>query len=177
MACVFCGSNAPTHPVSFPETFTAYQFLQAGSGACSRCLEMFRDPKYRRNNWIITRDGEFRVLENPIEVLLNPPSPPFYIYLTRTRRKHGWILAVNYPALSRDKFFVTVDEERVFVDRQKLEEYWRLYRCFRDKGLRKKDFFSLSPASARKLRLTREEVQALRTLSDDRLWRLVVDFG
>lgn len=177
MTCVFCGSSAQTTSIRFPKTFTAYQFLQAGSGACNRCLEMLKDPKYRRNSWIITQNGEFKVLENPIEALLNPPEPPFYMYLTRMKRKHGWILAVNYPVLSKDKFFVTVDEERIFIDRQKLEKYWCLYRYFRDKGLRKKDFLSLNPASIRKFNLMRKEIQTLKTLSDDRLWRLVVDFG
>lgn len=92
--CVFCGSENAENLIVFPSTFTAYQFLQAGNKACPRCAEMFKDPKYRRNSWII-RKGKFKAIKNVPDFLLNLPSPPFFLYLTKLKRKHGWIRAVQ----------------------------------------------------------------------------------
>jgi len=52
IVCVFCGNENAETPIIFPSTFTAHQFLQAGNKACSRCAEMFTDPKYRRGSRI-----------------------------------------------------------------------------------------------------------------------------
>ena len=65
--CVFCGAEAVV-PVVFPETFTAYQLLQAGDKACPRCAEMFKNPKFRRNCWFTTGNLWCK-LDDPLEFL------------------------------------------------------------------------------------------------------------
>jgi hypothetical protein len=66
----------------------------------------------------------FRLPERtPRSILVDPPEPPFAIYLTKTWKKSGWqtMLRANGGVnTSRDLFLVGFDYEVVYVDRQKL---------------------------------------------------------
>jgi len=123
--CVFCGSSGAIEPVVFSDTYTAFQFLQSGECACSRCAAMFRDPKFRRLNFVL-KGTEFIKLEDPLAFLDCPDvEAPFVLYLTRQHRKHGWVLAVQNPVLNVDRFILVVDEDRLFFERKKYEEFRR----------------------------------------------------
>ena len=66
----------------------------------------------------------FRLPERtPRSILVEPPEPPFAIFLTRSWKKPGWqtmLRANGGVATSRDLFPVGVDYEVVYVDRAKL---------------------------------------------------------
>lgn len=176
-ACVFCGSPHPQERIIFPQTFTAYQFVQAGNKACSRCAEMFRDPKYRRNCWII-RNGTFEVIENRVDFLLNLPSPPFFLYLTKTKRKHGWIRAVQSPVLNTKRFILIVDEDKIMFDDK---TYAHLHAFVKNLYARRIPKAVMvggmpQPSMHRKYGLSWRESFRLRELQHDPLWRIVVEF-
>jgi len=177
--CIFCGAilEADSKIVKFPETFTAYQFLQAGSGACSRCAEMFVDPKFRRNSWII-KGREFTVLEDPLGTLLNLPEPPFILYLTKGKRKHGWIRAVQNPVLSRDRFILVVDEDKVVFERDVFAGLNGFADQLLDRGVPKSVLLGGMPAASavRKFSLSRGECGRLRELHHNSLWRICIGF-
>jgi len=174
--CIFCGAEASVNVV-FPKTFTAYQFLQAGSKACLRCAEMFVDPKCRRNSWIL-RNGNLETVNDPLIFLVNLPDPPFCLYLTKKKRKHGWILAVQNPVLNRDRFILIVDEEKILFEREKFVEFEAFAHSLRKKGVPKKVLLGGMPLPSvkRKYDLSWEECSKLRGLQRNSLWRVVVEF-
>lgn len=109
--CVFCGGSDATEEVVFSDTYTAFQFLQAGEHACTRCAGMFKEPKFRRLNWVL-KNEQFVELNDPLAFLDCPDmESPFFLYLTRQHRKHGWVLAVQNPVLNIEKFMLIVDED------------------------------------------------------------------
>jgi hypothetical protein len=59
----------------------------------------------------------------PREILVEPPDPPFVVYLTRTWKKTGWqaLMRLNGGVgVSRERFPVGMDYDPVLVDRTKL---------------------------------------------------------
>lgn len=66
--CIFCGSSDAAEQVKFPDTFTAYQMLQAGSHACKRCHTMFTTGIYRRKCFII-KNGDVKEVLRLIQYL------------------------------------------------------------------------------------------------------------
>ena len=176
--CVFCGAEASV-PVVFPETFTAYQLLQAGDKACARCAEMFRDPRFRRNCWVL-REGVWSVVEEPLAFLEALPEPPFVLYLTKKKRKHGWILAVQNPVLNVDRFVLVVDEEKIMFERAKFEEYLRFSKRLLDTHAIPKSVLlggMPKPSDIRRYGLAWADCFKLRSYERDRLWRCVVEFN
>ena len=176
-ACVFCGSRHPQKTIIFPQTFTAYQFVQAGNKACSRCAEMFTDPKYRRNCWII-RNGEFHVIEKPLEFLLNLPSPPFLLYFTKNKRKHGWIRAVQNRVLSIKRFILIVDEDKIMFDDKTYADLHAFVKNLYARRIPKAVMLGgmPQPSTHRKYGLTWKESFRIRELQHNPLWRVIVEF-
>jgi len=176
--CVFCGSSGAIEPVVFSDTYTAFQFLQAGECACSRCAAMFRDPKFRRLNFVL-KGAEFIELEDPLAFLDCPSvEVPFVLYLTRQHRKHGWVLAVQNPVLNLDKFVLIVDEDRLLFERGRYEEFRRFSLDLFERGVPRKVLLGGYPWASvvRKYGLSYEECLRLRDIQRDRLWRLCVEF-
>lgn len=182
MSCVFCGASANI-PVVFKDTFTAYQLLQAGDKACSRCAEMLRDAKFRRNCWYMQGE-EWHKIENSmvlefLEVTLPTLELPVIMYFTKQWKKHGWIIAVNNPVLCHSRFNIIVDEDKIQnVERKKFTEYLDLLGSFRSRGVPR---FILthgcpSPSSTLKYQITREECQRLAELEGDTMWNFIVAF-
>ena len=174
--CVFCGAPAAV-PVVFPETFTAYQLLQAGDKACERCAEMFRDAKFRRKCYFI-KNGVFTEIADVLGFLTAMPPPPYTLYLTKQKRKHGWIGAVQNPVLNLNRFILCVDEDRIMFERGKFNDYldFLLSLWFREvpKGVMLGGY--PQAGIVRKYGLTRLECLQLQAVQSDRLWRFVVAF-
>lgn len=181
--CVFCGASNPTIHVRFKDTFTAYQYVQAGDWACSRCAVMLEDAKFRRNCWVMFGNEEDRSkwvkIEDVLSFLQNMPNPSFVLYLTLQKRKHGWILAVQNPVLNRNRFILVVDEEKIFFERHR---FMRL-KMFSENLLAREVPKAMllggypSASSIRRFKLSFDECSRLRSLKRDRLWYLVVKFG
>ena len=143
--CVFCSESVDNgYPLKvIPRTFTAWQWLQAGSCICERCYNFLKTPAVRRNSWII-RGNEMTVdriefLEKPLQTLLNPPDPPFRLYLTKQRRKHGWIRLIHNPALNRSFFLIAFEEDLIRIDLHTATKMHKHALLLLEKGLSKKD--------------------------------------
>jgi len=180
ICCVFCGCelSEDAEKAKLLKTFTAYQLLQAGDRACKRCAGMLSDPKFRRRCFVL-KDEEFVVLGDPLAFLDHPDvMPPFVLYLTRQYRKHGWILSVQNPVLSLDKFILVVDEDRLFFEQKKYEEFRRFSEVLFERKIPKKAMLGGYPWASviRKYGLSHEESLRLRDLQRDKLWRLCVEF-
>ena len=192
-SCVFCGAPGVV-PVVFPETFTAYQLLQAGDQACARCHTMFKDGKYRRNCWF-TYGNVWAKIEDPLKFLdltlvalwlefkdlarvRGEAMDPLVLYLTKAKRKHGWIGAVQNPILNVNRFILCVDEDRIMFDRAKFSEHLAFLEVLWAAEVPKGIMLGGYPPAGiiRKYKLTREECQRLQLVQGDRLWRFVVTF-
>jgi hypothetical protein len=132
---------------------------------------MLKDPVFRRNSWVI-QGGSFEVVEDPVGFLLDPPQPPFLVYLTRTRRKHGWILAVRNRVLSRESFILVVDEEKFLFDRGRFTWMVRFAADLKARGVPRRVLLAgtVTASTARKYGLSRFEVEKLRLLKGNKLW-------
>ncbi len=174
--CVFCGADA-TEQVIFPETFTAYQMLQAGSQACGRCYTMFTDGRYRRKNYYI-KDGVFTEITDVLSFLSTMPQSPYILYLTKAKRKHGWINAVQNPVLNVNRFILCVDEDKIFFNRTHFNELMPFLEELWVREVPKGVMLGGYPYAGiiRKYKFNREECLNLQKLQGDRLWRFVVAF-
>jgi len=177
MSCIFCGSPDATEKIVFKDTFTAYQFLQAGNLACGRCASMLGDAKYRRNCWFM-KGTEWQKIDDVLAFLSGMPEPPFVLYLTLQKRKHGWINAVQNPILNTERFILCVDEEKIFFNRSEFTELTTFLETLWFKELPKGILLSGYPNAGiiRKYKLTREECLKLRDLKSNRLWQFIVTF-
>lgn len=175
--CIFCGSSDAAEQVKFPDTFTAYQMLQAGSHSCKRCHTMFTTGIYRRKCFII-KNGEFTEITDVLDFLQNMPQPPYTLYVTKQKRKHGWINAVQNPVLNTNRFILCVDEEKLFFNRAEFNELTLFLESLWPKKMPKSVLKGGYPPAGliRKYQLTRMECQRLDELKANRLWRFIVDF-
>jgi len=182
--CVFCVEHFENgYPLSvIPKTFTAQQWLQAGSGVCERCYTFLKTPEARRNSWIIKGEKmkweNAVLLDDPLSILLSPPAPPFRLYLTKQKRKHGWIRLIHNPALKRIKFPVAYEEDLFIVDVATIRHMHKIAASLMEKGASKKDLlYGFSAGKAIKLGVSPAEICAVQQFKGNRLWEVVVKFG
>jgi len=181
--CVFCVEPYEKgYPLNvIPKTFTAQQWLQAGSGVCPRCYEFLKSPEIRRNSWVIRGPemilANVEFLEDPLMTLLNPPKPPFRLYLTRQKRKHGWIRLIHNLALSQKRFPIAFEEDLIRVDLSQIQKMHVVASKLIDKGASKRDLIhGFTASKAAKLQLTREDFITVETFRGNPLWEVVVSF-
>jgi len=122
--CVLCGRETyKGHPVRFSANFTAWSLLGAGNCICERCYTLLNDQSYRRKSWVATADGiKFLTRKDVLPTLLEPPEPPFSIYITKTGKKQGFLQLMNRVSTSRETYYVAFEDSLIFVDGKKIEE-------------------------------------------------------
>jgi len=122
--CVLCGRETDKgHPVKFSANFTAWSLLGAGNCICERCYTIVNDQTYRRKSWVATTDGiQFLTRKDVLPTLLDPPEPPFAIYVTKSGKKQGFLQLMNRVSTSRDTYYVAFEDSLIFVDRMKIKE-------------------------------------------------------
>lgn len=147
--------------------------------ACARCAELVNDAKFRRNCWIM-RENEWEKIEDVLAFLSDMPEPPFVLYLTLQKRKHGWILAVQNPVLSKNKFVLVVDEEKILFERQPFTEILQFgHELFFAQSLPKWLLLGgyPQPSSISRFGLERKVCLRLQSLQRNRLWWAIVQFS
>jgi hypothetical protein len=178
--CIFCGAPDAMQEISFPETFTAYQLLQAGDKACSRCAEMFSDPKFRRNCWFM-HESEWEKIEDPIEFLemnILTYALPITLYFTKAKRKHGWVNAVQNPVLNTEQFILCVDEDKILFERSVFNKLVSFSRGLLNREIPKGVLLGGMPSlgTLHKFGLTLIEGCRLQELRKNQLWEMCVKF-
>jgi len=109
--CVLCGRHTESgHPVEFSENFTSYNLLREGDCICEHCYTLLKNQEFRRRSFVLSREGvRFLSREECREVLLSPPDPPFFIYITQSGQRQGWLSAMHCVSYSRERFWVSTD--------------------------------------------------------------------
>lgn len=171
--CVICGRETRHgHALPFSEKFTNWPQLQAGDVICEHCYPLIRNQDFRRHSWVISKEGvRFLGRDEVLEVLLNPPEPPFGIYITKTRKKQGFLRLVTRTNYSRSHYFIAFDDELIFVDTALLREMVDVGKKALELGFTKTELLS-GPKIAH--RVYSDVVRKIEEYRGNPLWEVVV---
>lgn len=77
----------------FSGTFTCADYISTGDVICPECQYLVKNSnEYRRTMFLLTEDELIKFKKKEAkDIVLNLPNKPFYIYLTKTWQKIGWI--------------------------------------------------------------------------------------
>ncbi|CAI1494226.1 conserved protein of unknown function (plasmid) [Thermococcus nautili] len=171
--CVVCGRETKHgHSIPFSEKFTNWPQLQAGEVICEHCYPLVKNQDFRRHSWVLSKEGvRFLKRDEVLDVLLNPPEPPFGIYVTKTRKKQGFLRLVTRTNYSRSRYFIAFDDELIFVDRAVLKEMVEVGRKALELGFTKTELLS-GPKIAH--RVYSDIVKKIEEFRGNPLWEVVV---
>ena len=77
----------------FSGNFTCADYISNGDVICPKCYYLVKNSnEYRRTMFLLTEKELIKFKKKEAkEIVLNLPNKPFYIYLTKTWQKIGWI--------------------------------------------------------------------------------------
>ena len=176
--CVFCGLDTiEGHEAKLKVTFTAYDLIQGGSCICPECWHVYNEQMYRKKAWVVT-PSEFTEVKRDAakELLLNPPEPPFVIYLTQTWKKQGWLNLINRVQMSQTNYTIGLDYDLVEVNTQKLDGYCTLITDLLEKKITKTELGTgkFKAKSYEKLGYDMKLIEQIKTLAGNPLWNLAI---
>lgn len=113
--CYVCGRVTDRGWREAPsDNFTAWSQIYLGDVMCQRCRPLFKDRQIRMRSWILSASGglELQTKDNPGMIwryLVDPPDPPYAIYVTAGGQKQGWISLGRYVSTSRASYWIGTD--------------------------------------------------------------------
>ena len=139
--CIFCGLETDAgFPIPKKSNFTKWYSLSGGNCVCPSCAEFWGTRQFRSRSWVATKkEVKFGKLTEIAPTVLNPPSPPFFIYLTRGGQKQGWLFTINLVSYSQKRFFIACDwaDQPIMVEQKQAQEMFRLAAFLRKKEIGK----------------------------------------
>lgn len=178
--CCLCGKQTQTgFKKKFGTNFTAGPEVSLGDVICEYCKPLITlSNELRRSMWLVTQ-SEFKKFKKAEakDIILNLPDEPFYLYLTNTWQKVGWIKMIN--RLNPDKnglICCCVDYDTYFADLEVIKELFELIEVLRELKIPKQELESgeLSMHHYRKLDNPRETARKLKNYAQNPVWRLCV---
>lgn len=105
----------------FSGNFTCADYISHGEVICPECQYLVKNSnEYRRTMFLLTEDELIKFKKKEAkEIVLNLPNKPFYIYLTKTWQKIGWIRmneVYNQDNQNEINFLIDYDIVRVNLD-------------------------------------------------------------
>lgn len=92
--CCICGKTTDKgFKKKFGGNFTSAEYVSSGDVICPECHYLVKHSnEYRRTMFLLTEEElvKFKKKEAK-EIIFNLPNKPFFIYLTKTWQKIGWI--------------------------------------------------------------------------------------
>lgn len=137
--CMVCGQHTDCGfrgKETVSDNFSGWNRFFAGDCVCPECRYLFRDQTFRKKSWVASTVGGFRTFsgaedrEARLQAILEPPEPPFFIYVARAGQRQSWLCCLHRIATSRDCFFIAHEDYDVpvLVDRKTATEYANLVR-------------------------------------------------
>ena len=120
--CCICQKHTTTgFKKKFSGTFTCADYISHGEVICPECQYLVKNSnEYRRTMFLLTEDELIKFKKKEAkEIVLNLPNKPFYIYLTKTWQKIGWIRmneVYNENNKGEINFLIDYDIVRVNLD-------------------------------------------------------------
>jgi len=139
--CIICGkqvSNGFLFP--FSDNFVGFSALKYGNVLCPKCYAFVRNQNFRKRSFVATKGKvEFLKRDEMKKKILFPPEPPFFMYLTHSHQKQGWIFDLQKVSFSREDYFLSTDffDGAITVNRLKALAYNGLIEFLREKGISK----------------------------------------
>lgn len=145
-ACVWCGQNTTKGlPINFSNNFTGYSWLVAGNCLCPWCHEVFTRPELRRSSWLATAAGATSLTRDKVrDLLLEPPDPPWYLYIAKAGKKQSWLSAARAINRSRETYRLSAEWQDMPINttRQEVGDLFVLAEQLRQAKVSKSELIS-----------------------------------
>lgn len=185
--CCICGEYTSNgNKKKFKANFTIGNEIGIGEVVCPYCQHLLNESnKYRRLMFLLT-DDEFKTFKKQdiTEVIFNLPyDKPFYIYITETWQKLGYLLmnnARNEPPA--ENVIIEWDYNQVIFNRPQLQKIYKLINKLRELKISKSSLKTgqISMFQYNKIiekygrDRSREIIQEVRDNIDNPVWELAV---
>lgn len=119
----------------FSGNFTCADYISHGEVICPECNYLVKNSnEYRRTMFLLTEDELIKFKKKEAkEIVLNLPNKPFYIYLTKTWQKIGWIrMNEVYNENNKGEINFLIDYDIVRVNLDTLTETMKFIKKLRD---------------------------------------------
>ena len=119
----------------FSGNFTCADYISNGDVICPKCYYLVKSSnEYRRTMFLLTEDELIKFKKKEAkEIVLNLPNKPFYIYLTKTWQKIGWIrMNEVYNENNKGEINFLIDYDIVRVNLDTLTETMKYIKQLRD---------------------------------------------
>ena len=119
----------------FSGNFTCADYISHGEVICPECNYLVKNSnEYRRTMFLLTEDELIKFKKKEAkEIVLNLPNKPFYIYLTKTWQKIGWIrMNEVYNENNKGEINFLIDYDIVRVNLDTLTETMKFIKQLRD---------------------------------------------
>ena len=139
--CMVCGKYTEKGlKPPFSGNFMGYPYLQDGDCVCPTCYVFFANQDHRKHSWLAT-EKEFRVIhhDDVLQLLLNPPEPQFYIYITIGGQKQGWLNALDKVNLSNKQWWISIEDKVYLVRTEEIKKQYECMKKLREKKVPKKE--------------------------------------
>ena len=134
--CCICQKHTTTgFKKKFSGTFTCADYISHGEVICPECQYLVKNSnEYRRTMFLLTEDELIKFKKKEAkEIVLNLPNKPFYIYLTKTWQKIGWIrMNEVYNENNKGEINFLIDYDIVRVNLDTLTETMEFIKQLRD---------------------------------------------
>ena len=134
--CCICQKHTTTgFKKKFSGTFTCADYISHGEVICPECQYLVKNSnEYRRTMFLLTEDELIKFKKKEAkEIVLNLPNKPFYIYLTKTWQKIGWIrMNEVYNENNKGEINFLIDYDIVRVNLDTLTEVMKYIKRLRD---------------------------------------------
>ena len=178
--CCLCGKKTNKgFKKKFGANFTAGPEVSMGTVICEYCHPLIKmSNELRRSMWLITPNElkKFKKAEAK-EIVLNLPDEPFFLYLTNTWQKVGWVKMCNMVNHRKDGLICCcVDYDTYFVELEVIQDLFKLVEKLRELKIPKSELESgeLSMHHYKKLENPRETSGKLKNYAGNPVWKLCV---
>jgi len=178
--CCLCGTHTTKgFQKKFGANFTAASEISQGNVICPSCKPLTTlSNELRRSMWLVTPNEYKRFKKDEAkEILLNLPDEPFYLYLTNTWQKVGWIKLLQKQNKNKEGLICCcMDYDTYFITLNEIRELFELVEELRELKIPKTELESgeLSMHHYRKLETPRETSQRLKCYAGNPIWKLCV---
>ena len=134
--CCICQKHTTTgFKKKFSGNFTCADYISHGEVICPECNYLVKNSnEYRRTMFLLTEDELIKFKKKEAkDIVLNLPNKPFYIYLTKTWQKIGWIrMNEVYNENNKGEINFLIDYDIVRVNLDTLTETMKFIKQLRD---------------------------------------------
>lgn len=119
----------------FSGNFTCADYISDGEVICPECQHLVKNSnEYRRTMFLLTENEFIKFKKKEAkEIVTNLPNKPFYIYLTKTWQKIGWIrMNEVYNQNNTSEINFLIDYDIVRVDLKTLNSTMEFIRQLRE---------------------------------------------